>query len=342
MNTVPERTLSRASIARRPFTRLARALSAGLLCWALMPGGETVAQTWPDRAIRVVVPFPPGGLIDASMRALAPKMSEALGQTLVIDNKGGAGGIIGMADVARSAPDGNTLLFAIESMTLAPFIYRSPGFDPLRDFQPITEVLAVPIAILVHPSLPVNNLRELTAWSRANPGRVSAGSGGVGTATHLALEALKASTQADFIHIPYKGAGPAFTDFLAGQTQLFAVSTSLSAPHVKSGKVRAIALASARRASNMADVPTIAEQGFGAIDYSTWMGFLAPAGTPAAIVNKVREAALRSLGDSTNKARFTDQGLEILGTTPEEFRRFIAAESAKFGKAVALAGIQPE
>jgi tripartite-type tricarboxylate transporter receptor subunit TctC len=347
LHTDPEETLPMSALLDRPARPLRRRSLAGLTAATLL-GAMTVAapvssQTaWPERAIRVVVPFPPGGLVDASMRSLAPKMSEALGQTLVIDNKGGAGGSIGMAEVARSAPDGYTLLFAIESMTLAPYLYRSPGFDPLQDLQPISQVLSVPIAILVHPSLPVTNLRELAAWSRANPGRVSAGSGGVGTATHLCLEALKAATQSDYVHIPYKGAGPAFTDFLAGQTQLFAVSTSFSAPHVKTGKVRAIAMASNARTSNLPDVPTIAEQGFGSIEYSTWMGLLGPAGLPAPIVTRVRDAALRALADPGNRARFAEQGLEIHGTTPDAFRRFIASESAKYGKVVALAGIKPE
>ena len=212
----------------------------------------------------------------------------------------------------------------------------------MRDFAPITEVLSVPIAILVHGTLPVYTVKDLIAWSHAHPGTVSAGSGGVGTATHLCLEALKSVTGADYVHIPYKGAGPAFTDFLAGQTQLFAVSTSLSAPQVKAGKIRAIAVASPKRAGNLPDVPTIAEAGFGALEYSTWMGMLAPVGTPAAVIGRIRDAAVVALQDTANHRRFTEQGLEVLGTSPEEFKRFVVSETAKFGKAVAIAGIKPE
>ncbi len=327
---------------RIPGARRRAMQAACVLIATLVGGGPACAQSFPDRAIRVVVPFPPGGLIDASMRALAPKMSEVLGQPLVIDNKGGAGGTIGIADVARSPADGYNLIFANESVTLAPFIYRTPGFDPVRDFAPITEVLSVPIAILVHGTLPVYTVKDLIAWSHAHPGTVSAGSGGVGTATHLCLEALKSVTGADYVHIPYKGAGPAFTDFLAGQTQLFAVSTSLSAPQVKAGKIRAIAVASPKRAGNLPDVPTIAEAGFGALEYSTWMGMLAPVGTPAAVIGRIRDAAVVALQDTANHRRFTEQGLEVLGTSPEEFKRFVVSETAKFGKAVAIAGIKPE
>jgi tripartite-type tricarboxylate transporter receptor subunit TctC len=303
---------------------------------------NTFAQSFPDKPIRVIVPFAPGGLVDGSMRALAPRMSEALGQPVVVENRAGAGGVIGMADVARSPADGYTLLFGIESTALAPHIYKNPGFDPNKDFQPITQVLSVPIAILVHPSIPATTLRELAAHSKANPGKLSAGSGGQGTATHLCLEMLKSMADADYVHIPYKGAGPALTDFIAGQTQIFAVSTTLSLPQVRAGKARALAVAAPRRASNMPDIPTTAEAGFPGLEFSTWMGLLGPANLSTAIVTRVRDAALLALKDTANAKRFGDQGLDSLGTTPEEFRRFIAAESTKFGRAAALAGIKPE
>ena len=300
------------------------------------------AQTYPDKPIRVIVPFAPGGLVDGSMRTLAPKMGEALGQPIVVENRAGAGGVIGMAEVARSAPDGYTLLFVVESVALAPHIYKNPGFDPLKDFQPITQVLSVPIAILVHPSIAAISLRELAAYSKANAGKLSAGSGGQGTATHLCLEMLKSMSNADYVHIPYKGAGPAMTDFIAGQTQIFAVSTTLSLPQVRAGKARALAVAAPRRAANMPDVPTTAEAGFAGLEFSTWMGLLGPTGLSTAVVGRIRDAALHALKDAANAKRFSDQGLDNLGTTPEEFRGFIAAESAKFGRAAALAGIKPE
>jgi tripartite-type tricarboxylate transporter receptor subunit TctC len=303
---------------------------------------HAAAQSYPDKPIRVIVPFAPGGLVDGSMRALAPRMSEALGQPVIVENRAGAGGVIGMADVARSAADGYTLLFGIESTALAPYIYKNPGFDPIKDFQPITQVLSVPIAILVHPSITANTLRELAVYSKAHPGKLSAGSGGQGTATHLCLEMLKSLSDADYVHIPYKGAGPALTDFIAGQTQIFAVSTTLSLPQVRAGKARALAVAAPRRASNMPEVPTTAEAGFPGLEFSTWMGLLGPTGLNATVVTRIREAALQALKDPANAKRFGDQGLDILGTTPDEFRRFIAAESAKFGRAAALAGIKPD
>ncbi len=249
-----------------------RSLRAGFLLFAASTVLVATAQTFPDKPIRVIVPFAPGGLVDGSMRTLAPRMSEALGQPIVIENRSGAGGVIGMADVARSPADGFTPLFGIESTALAPHIYKSP----------------------------------------------------------------------DYVHIPYKGAGPALTDFIAGQTQIFAVSTSLSLPQVRAGKARALAVAASRRAANMPDVPTTAESGFAGLEFSTWMGLLGPAGLPATVVARIRDAALHAIGDPANAKRFGDQGLDIHGSTPEAFSRFIATESAKFGRAAALAGIKPE
>ena len=300
------------------------------------------AQTYPDKPIKLVVPYPAGTATDIFGRQLTPKLAEQLGQPVVVDNRGGAGGIIGMAEAARSPADGYTLLFGIESTALAPHIYRNPGFDPEQDFQPITQLLSVPIAILVHPSIPARTIRELAAHSRANAGRLSAGSGGQGTSTHLCLEMMKAMSDADFVHIPYKGAGPALADFIAGQTQIFAVSTSLSLPQVKAGKAVALAVAAPKRASNMPDVPTTAEAGFPGIEFSTWMGLFGPAKLPAAIVARVRETAIAAMNDPANAKRFGEQGLDRLGTTPDEFRRFMTSEIAKFGRAASLAGLKPE
>lgn len=334
------------SSARTLLRAHARATVRAILCTALIAPALVQAQSgaerWPERPVRVVVPFAPGGLVDGSMRAMAPKMTESLGQPVVIENKGGAGGVIGMAEVARSAADGYTILFGIESTVLAPYIYRNPGFDPLRDFAPVSLVLSVPIVYLVHPSVPAKTLQEFAAWTRANAGKVSAGSGGQGTSTHLALEMFKFQANADFVHIPYKGAGPAFTDFLAGQTQVFAVSTSFSAPHARAGKVVPLAVASATRAANMPDVPTVAEAGYAGLEYSTWIGIFAPAGTPHAVITRVRDAALHALRDPDNAKRFAGQGLNTPGSTPDEFRRFMLAESAKFAKAVAVSGLKPE
>ena len=235
---------------------LSRSLRAGFLLFAASTAWVANAQTFPDKPIRVIVPFAPGGLVDGSMRTLAPRMSEALGQPIVIENRAGAGG--------------------------------------------------------------------------------------QGTATHLCLEMLKSMSNADYVHIPYQGAGPALTDFIAGQTQIFAVSTSLSLPQVRAGKARALAVAASRRAANMPDVPTTAEAGFAGLEFSTWMGLLGPAGLPTTVVARIRDAALHATGDPANAKRFGDQGLDIHGSTPEAFSRFIATESAKFGRAAALAGIKPE
>ena len=310
---------------------------------ALLIGASTAqAQSYPDKPIRIIVPFAAGGLVDGSIRTLAPKLSEVIGQPVVIDNRGGAGGIIGTAEATRANADGYTLLYGSDGTALAHHIYKNAGYDPVKDLQAITQLLSVPIAILVHPSLPVKTLQELANYSKANPGKLSASSGGQGTSTHLCLEAFKLMSGADFVHISYKGAGPALTDFLAGQTQVFAVSTSLSSPHIRAGKAIGLAVAAPRRASNLPDVPTTAEAGFAGIEYTTWTGLFAPTGTSPAVITRIRDAAVASLNEPTNVKRFGELGLDRIGTTPEEFRKFVATETTKFGQAVRSAGIKAE
>ena len=299
------------------------------------------SQNPSSKPIRVIVPYAPGGLVDASMRVLAPKMGDLLGQPVVVDNRSGAGGIIGMAEVARSAPDGNTLLFANDSVALVPHTFANLAFDPVKDFSPVTQVLSVPLVLLVHPSVPVNSLRELSVYSKENAGKLSAG-GITGTTTQLCLEMFKSVSGADIQFVPYKGAAPALTDFIAGQTQVMAVSTTVSLPHVRSGKAKALAVASAHRASNMPEIPTTADAGYRGVEFSVWMGILGPSKMSAPLVQRLRAAAVRSLNEPANVKRFIDQGMDVLGTTPEEFGRFIALESAKFGRIVAQAGIKPE
>ena len=308
----------------------------------LLLASTAFAQTVQSGPIHIIVPVAPAGLVDASIRTLGPKMSEALGRPVIIENRPGAGGIIGMAEVARSRPDGHTLLFYNDGIALAPFVFANPGFDTLKDFSPITQLFSVPFGLFVHPSIPVRTLQELVAYSKTNAGKLSAGSGGAATGGHLFLESFKSASGADIQHIPYKGAGPALTDFIAGQTQVFAISTTLALPQVRAGKARPLAVASAHRASNMPEVPTTAEAGYPGVEFTTWIGIFAPANMSAGLMDRIRDAALKALNDPANLKRFADQGLDVLGTTPDEFRRFVASEHAKFGKSAAAAGIKPE
>jgi len=276
------------------------------------------------------------------MRNLAPRMSLALGQPILVDNKSEGGELAGIAEVAHSAPDGYTLLFGFDSTVVSPYLYKNAGFDPVRDFQPVSEVLAVPIVILASSTLPVTSLKELAAYSRVHPGKLSAGSVGAGSVTHLCLEMYKWISGADISPVPYKDVESALAALLVDRSQVLAVSAPLSAPFVHTDMVKALAVAGAHRASNMPDVPTTAEAGFPGLQFSTWMGLLGPAGLPPLIVERVRDAALQALKDPDNVKRFTEAGVDILGTTPAEFGQFISAESAKFGRAVEMARIKPE
>jgi tripartite-type tricarboxylate transporter receptor subunit TctC len=249
-------------------------------------------------------------------------------------------GTIGAAEVAKAPADGYTLLYTIEALALAPHLYRKLGFDPERDFAPISLLLSVPLTYLVHPSVPANSPRELAALAKQRPGQLSTGSGGTGSAAHLGLEMFKSMAGVDITHIPYKGAAPAMTDFVAGQTQVFTVSTSMAAPQVKAGKAKILVVAAPKRAANLPDVPTTAEAGFPGLEITVWMGLLAPAGARQSIVDQLHGIAVKAVNDPVNAKRYTEQGLDIVGSTPAAFRRFIAAEAAKFGRIVSAAGIK--
>lgn len=336
MSSKPEQKAARSSLQRAV---IALATS---FCLALMAGTAVAQPAWPAKPVRVVLPFAPGGVVDVSMRGLAPKMAELLGQPVVVDNRAGAGGTIGMSEVARATPDGYTLLFTLESLVLAPYLYKKPGYDPVRDYAPVSYLFTVPTTVMVSTSLPVNSLAELIALARSQPGKIASGSGGTGTISHLLLEMIKIAGNVDIQHIPYKGMAIAMTDFMAGQIQMIPASTTAAAAQVKSGKARVIAVASPKRAAMMPDVPTTHELGYPGMDALLWMGLLAPAGTPANIVMTLNSAAIRASNDPANAARYASQGIELVGSSPAEFQRFIASESSRLGKVIAAAKIQPE
>ena len=322
---------------RRETARIVGMLS---LC-AVIPG--TLAAGYPDRPVRLIVPSPPGGGTDTSTRIIAPKLGEILGQQIVIDNRGGASGNIGAEAAARAAPDGYTLLAAIASLTSNPFVMKKVSYDLERDFAPISLTVTVPNVLVSHPALPVKNIKELIAFAKARPGQLQFASAGLGSAPHLMMELFLNLSGLKMIHVPYKGAGPALVDLVAGHVPLFAGNILNTLPHVRSGRVRAYGVTSARRSSAAPDIPTIAEGGLPGYEAVQWFGLLAPAGTPREIVARLHAAVVRALQDPAIRQRFVNDGADPMPSgSPEEFREFMRAEARKWSRVVKDAGIRPE
>jgi tripartite-type tricarboxylate transporter receptor subunit TctC len=297
---------------------------------------------YPTKPVRLIVPQSPGASTDLTARLIAQKLSAAFGQPVVVDNRPGAGSIIGTDLVAKAAPDGYTLLVVASSITLNPSLHRNLPFDVLRDLAPITQLSAFPNLLTVHPALPVKSVKDLIALAKAKPGSLNYGSSGSATGTHLSAELFKYMTGIDMVHVPYKGGGPAVQALLGGQVQLnFATIVSVL-PHVRSGKLRAIAVTTAKRSPSMPEIPTIAESGVPGYDHGPWNGFLAPARTPRAVIARLNEETARILHLPETKAVFTNEGAEPVGNKPEEFGAIIKAETAKWGKVIQSAGIKAD
>lgn len=301
----------------------------------------TPAQTYPSRPLRIVVPFAAGGGTDIVARVLGLRLTELLGQTVVVDNRAGASGAIGADMVAKSAPDGYTLLLASNGpVAILPSLSARLAYDPVRDFAPVAQAVAMPFLFVAHPSLPVRTIRELVALARAQPGRLNYGSPGSGATTHLATELLKSMAKIDVVHVPYKGVAPASTDLMSGQVQLLAGDLSTLLPHVRSGKMRALAVTSAKRSTLISDVPTVAESGVAGYDASGWFGVLAPAATPRDIVGRLNADILRALQHPDTRERLGALGGEVAGTAPEQFGAFIRDEIAKWGRLIRAIGLK--
>ena len=315
-------------------------LGAALL--TLSPLGA-FAQAWPTKPVKFVVPFAAGGTTDVVARLLAQKLTDVWGQSVVIENRTGAGGNIGADAVAKSTPDGYTLLFTSGAIvTAGQHLYKNLPFDPARDLVGITNVATGPQLIAVTPSLPVKDLRELIAYAKANPNKISFGSSGVGSATHLTCELLKQTAGIEMTHVPYKGTAPALAAELAGDLQVLGDVPSSLMPHVRAGKIRALAMFSLKRVAGAAEVPTIVEAGGPPVEGSTWVMFLAPAGTPKEIVNRISAETTKIVNDPALRARFEQLGIDAAGTTPAETAKYLQDEIAKWGKVIQVAGVKAE
>ena len=323
----------------RHLLRFARPLMCLLAVLLSLAPAVTGAQSYPAKPIRIVVPFPAGGPLDVTARAIGQKLSEAWGQPVVIDNRPGAGGNIGADLVAKSAPDGYTILEgALSTHAVNVSLYGKMPYDPLKDFAPITLVATTPNVLVVNPGLPVHSVPELVAYAKAHPGALSFGSGSNGSAGHLAGELFKMEAGVDMVHVPYKGAAPALQGLLAGDTQLMFDNLASSTPQLKAGRLTALAVTTARRTALMPELPTLAESGLPGFDIYTWWGFLAPAGTPKEIVAKWNTEVVRILSTAEMKAFFAQQGAEPAPTTPDQFAELIRSEIPKYAKIVKASG----
>ncbi len=308
------------------FVGICRAALA-LLC-VLLPAAA-VAQNYPSRPIRLIVPFPPGGSTDLVARPLAQRLGEALGQTVVVDNRPGAGSTVGTNLAAKAVPDGYTLLVVAASLTTNPSVYQKLPFDTVRDLTPITQLTSLPNILVVHPSLPVKSVKELIALAKARPGQLNFGSSGVAAGAHMSMELLKHMTGIEMVHVPYRGGGPLVTALLGGEVQLSSSTITTVLPHVKTGKLRALAISTARRSAAAPEVPTIAESGVPGYDYASWIGLLAPAKTPQPIIAKLHAEAVKAVNTPEAKALFADEGSEPVGNSPDQFAAIIKTEIAR-------------
>jgi tripartite-type tricarboxylate transporter receptor subunit TctC len=320
-----------------------RVLAAFALAAGGMATGITVwAQAYPVKPVRLVVAFPAGGGIDSVTRLLGPKLSDALGQQMVIDNRAGASGNIGTDYVAKSAPDGYTVLMAYASHASNAALFDKLPYDTVKDFQPVSLIGAVPHILLVNPSMPVKTVPELVKLAKARPGEINYSTPGNGTPLHLATELLAFIAGMKLTHIPYKGAQPAMVSTIAGETQLTITTMVVATPLMNAGRLRGVAVLNDKRVASFPSLPTVAESGLKGTESNSWYGMLVPAGTPRPVVDRLHGAMVKALAAPDIKQKFAEQTVEISGSTPEEFDRYIRAEIAKWSKVVKASGAKPD
>jgi tripartite-type tricarboxylate transporter receptor subunit TctC len=313
----------------------------GLAACASEPAARSPA--WPTRPIRFVVPFPPGGPLDITARLLGSRMAETFAQPVLIDNRPGVGGSLGAELVARAGGDGYTILMgALSTHAVNPYLYPKVGYDPVRDFTPVTLVANVPNVLVVNPSVKADSVKDLVALARAQPGKLAFGSGGSGSGGHLAGELLKSIAKIDMTHVPYKGSAPAVTDLIGGQINLMFDNLASALPQIKAGKVRALAVTTAKRSSFLPDLPTMQEAGIADFDISTWFGVFTPAGVPAPVIERLHVEIARILQLPEVRERMAGCGAEPVGNTPAQFAAFIRAEQPKYARIIKTSGARAD
>ena len=304
---------------------------------------SAAAQQWPTRPVRFVVPYAAGGSTDILTRLLADRLGQALGQRFVVENRGGAGGNVGAAIVAKAPPDGQTIMMGgLGMFAINPFLYRSMPFDPVKDFLPVTLFVSFANVVMVHPSVPASSIRQLISYARANPGKLTSGSAGNGTSSHLSTELFKMMTGTRITHVPYRGSGPMLTDLLAGQILMAIDNLPSALPHIRAGRLRALGVTTARRWPATPEIPTVAEQGLAAYEATSWLAVYVPARTPASIVQRLAAATDKELKSPDLAARMRNLGAEPLGGGPDVLAKFQAAETEKWGRVVKASGARIE
>jgi tripartite-type tricarboxylate transporter receptor subunit TctC len=309
---------------------------------ATAAAGGLAQSGYPVKPVRVVVPSSAGGGTDIVARIIAPDLSKRLGQQVVIDNRPGAGTMIGIEVAAKSPPDGYTLLMGLSTLAINPALYKKVPYDPVRDFAPITEAVSSASIIVVHPSLPVKSVKELIAFARSLPGQINYASAGTGTYPHMTMELFLSMAKLKMVHIPYKGTGPAMIDMLAGHTAVMAATILTGMPQIRAGRLRPLGITSTARSAVAPEIPTVAESGLPGFESVQWYGMLAPAKTPKEIITRLHLEVTRILQQPETRERFAGDGADPVGNTPEEFARFIQSELVKWAKVARAAGIKAE
>ncbi len=313
------------------------------LVLALGLAGPAAGQAFPSKPIRLVVPFAPGGVVDTTARQLGPKLSEALGQPVLIENRAGAGGTLAADHVAKSPPDGHTLLVAFDSHAVNPHIYKSElRYDTFKDLAPVTFIGSIPLLLATSPNFPANDMPALLSLARSKPGTISYASVGAGSSGHLAAEQLKLLAKVDMLHVPFKGGAPALNALMGEQVQLIVFAAGAGVPLVRSGKIKALAVSGKRRSSALPGVPTMAEAGYPQLDSGAWMGVLTAAGTPAPVIARLNAEFAKILKDPDMAKRLADQAVELASSTPEEMGALVRSEHDKWGKVIKDANIKAE
>ena len=308
--------------------------ACAVLAWSSGPIHAQTAASWPTKPVKLLVAFPPGGIVDNVARQIQAPLQAALGQTVIVENRGGAGGTVAAAEVARAAPDGHTLLMVFDSYATYPLVYPKLTFDTAKDLKPVTQIASNPLVLVVNPKVPANDIKGFVKLLQTQPGKLNYASVGPGSSNHLTAELFKATTKTFVTHIPYRGGGPAQQDLLGGQVEMMFLSAVLAQPHVKAGKLRALAQTGAQRVSAYANVPTVAESGYPDFVVNSWVGMLAPAATPAPVVDRLQAEIRKIVTQPAFAAKLSEQGLSGIANTPTEFASALQAEQAKWTRLV--------